>query len=145
MQFDIVAGVATGAVAWAAIIAERLKKPMIYIRASSKDHGKENQIEGELEEGKNVLVIEDLINTGGSSVAACKAVMEESCNVIACRAIFNYSFEEAAKKFTEAKIPLYPLADFNTLLKVAADVKYISNDGKKILLEWHQNPKEWKN
>lgn len=143
-DFDIVAGVATGAIAWAAIIAERLKKPMVYIRTAAKDHGKENQIEGELEEGKNVLVIEDLINTGGSSIGACKAVIEESCNVAACIAIFNYGLMDAGKKFTKEKIPLYSLSDFTTLIKVATEIKYIDAGAKKILLDWHENPKEWK-
>ncbi len=143
-EFDLVAGVATGAIAWAAIIADRLKKPMIYVRASAKDHGKENQIEGELEEGKKVLVIEDLINTGGSSVAACEAVIAESCSVVACVAIFNYGFEDAGKKFASAKIPLYSLSDFATLVKVATDIKYINADDKKVLFDWQKNPKEWK-
>lgn len=143
-EFDIVAGVATGAIAWAAMIADKLKKPMIYIRASAKDHGKGNQIEGELEEGKKVLVIEDLINTGGSSVDACKAVISESCSVVACVAIFNYGFEDAGKKFASEKIPLYSLSDLQTLIKVAVEIDYIDDSGKKILLDWQKNPKEWK-
>src|SRR3989338_7406397 len=115
LEFDVVAGVATGAIAWGAIIADRLKKPFVYVRASAKEHGKENQIEGELEEGKTVLVIEDLINTGGSSVSACEAV-RQTCSVVACLALFNYGMDDASKAFTQAKIPLYSLTNFNELL-----------------------------
>jgi orotate phosphoribosyltransferase len=75
---------------------------------------------------------------------ACKAVIEESCNVVACVAIFNYGFEDAGKNFASSKIPLYSLTDFGVLLKVAGDMNYINADGKKALLEWHKNPKEWK-
>ncbi|MBD3164656.1 orotate phosphoribosyltransferase [Candidatus Woesearchaeota archaeon] len=142
--FDIVAGVATGGIAWAAILADRLKKPMVYIRAASKNHGKQNQIEGELEEGKRILIIEDLVNTGSSSVAACIALKEESCTVAACIAVFNYSLKDAAKLFTKEKIPLYSLTDFSSLIKTAADAKYINAEGKKILMEWQNNPKAWK-
>jgi orotate phosphoribosyltransferase len=144
LEFDIVAGVATGAIAWGALVAEKLNKPFIYIRASAKEHGKGNQIEGELQEGKRVLVIEDLINTGGSSVAACNAVTEEAGKVVACVAIFSYGHDDAAKKFVEAKVPLYSLSHFDTLLKVALETKFITEENKKSLLEWHKNPKEWK-
>ncbi len=143
LHFDIVAGVATGAIAWGAMIADRLKKPFIYIRGAAKDHGKENQIEGELEEGKNVLVIEDLINTGGSSVDACKAVIDESCKVVACVAIFTYLHAEAHKKFSDANIPLLALSDFDALVKTAVHMKYITEENKKSLAVWHNNPKDW--
>ena len=143
-NFDIIAGVATGAIAWGALIATKLKKPMIYIRSSAKDHGKGNQIEGELEEGKRVLVIEDLINTGGSSVEACVAIKESGCSVTACIAIFNYGFEDAGKKFADEKIPLYSLSDLPTLIKVAVEIDYIDDNGKKALLSWQKNPKGWK-
>ncbi len=143
ISFDIVAGVATGAIAWGSFIADRLKKPMIYVRAKAKDHGKTNQIEGELEEGKKVLVIEDLINTGGSSVAACDAIVQAGCSVVACLAIFNYGFDDAAKLFTDAKISLYSLSDFNALLSAGMEMEYIDDTAKKSLLEWQKNPKEW--
>ncbi len=143
LEFDYIAGVATGAIAWGAIIADRLKKPFIYIRAKAKDHGKTNQIEGELEQGKTVLVIEDLINTGGSSVAACEAVRQESCIVKACISIFSYGFSDANQKFTEAKIALYSLSDLNVLLKTASDIGYIDDKQKRKLMEWQKSPKEW--
>ena len=143
-SFDFVVGVATSAIPWGAIIADKLGKPFVYVRASKKDHGKENQIEGELEEGKRVLVIEDLINSGGSSVSACKALEQESCSVVACVAVFNYGLDIAHKEFTEAKIPLYSLSNFQELLQQAESVNYINSDEKKILLEWHKTGK-WKN
>ena len=118
LKFDIVAGVATAGIPWAAMIADRLKKPLVYVRTSAKEHGKGNQVEGELEEGKYVLLVEDLISTGGSSIGAAKTV-QETCNVIACVAIFNYNLTESEKNFTEAKLSLYSLADFNGLIKVA--------------------------
>ena len=144
LEFDIVAGVATGAIAWGALIAQKMSKPLIYVRASAKDHGKGNQIEGELVEGSKVLVIEDLINTGGSSVAAINAV-RENATVVACLAIFNYNMEDAQKLFTEEKIPLYSLSDFGALIKIAEEIHYINSDGKTSLLNWQKNPKEWKN
>ncbi|MBR9699067.1 orotate phosphoribosyltransferase [Candidatus Woesearchaeota archaeon] len=144
LSFDIIAGVATSGIPWAAIIAERLQKPLVYVRASAKDHGKENKIEGEIEEGKSVLVIEDLISTGGSSLGACKALQDSPCSVIACLAIFNYGLDISAKSFSEAKIPLYSLSDFSELLRVAVETKYIEEKEKKSLLNWHKHPKQWK-
>ena len=140
---DVVAGVATGAIAWGALIADRLKKPFIYIRSSTKGHGKQNRIEGRLEEGKKVLVIEDLINTGGSSADACNAVREGGGIVIACIAIVNYGFDEAGKKFTSGKIPLYSLTDFTELINVASESKTISGADKKVLFAWHKDPENW--
>ncbi|MDO8480235.1 MAG: orotate phosphoribosyltransferase [Nanoarchaeota archaeon] len=143
LTFDIVAGVATGAIAWGALVAQKLGKPMIYVRASAKEHGKQNQIEGELEEGKRVLVIEDLINSGGSSVSACEAVQAAGCTVAACLAIFSYGFADAEKKFAQAKVPLFTLSDFNKLLATAIQSKAITEEEKKALLRWHANPEKW--
>lgn len=143
LDCDVVAGVATAGIPWAAFLADRLKKPMLYVRASAKDHGKENQIEGELEEGKKVIVIDDLINTGGSSVAACQAISDSGGKVIACLAIFSYSHDEALKLFTDAKVPLYSLSDFNILIKVAIETKYITDKDRQVLIAWHRNPKDW--
>ncbi|MBS3106209.1 orotate phosphoribosyltransferase [Candidatus Woesearchaeota archaeon] len=143
LEFDVVAGVATGAIAWGAIIADRLKKPFVYVRASAKEHGKQNQIEGELEEGKKVLVIEDLINTGGSSVSACQAVQSAGCKVTACLAIFSYGFKDAEKKFSDAKVPLFCLSDFDELLATASSEGAITEEEKKELLRWHGHPEGW--
>jgi orotate phosphoribosyltransferase len=143
LEFDVVAGVATGAIAWAALVATKTKKPMIYIRGAAKDHGKENLIEGKLEKGQKVLVIEDLVNTGGSSVDACKAVMDAGGKVVACVAVFTYNHADAHKKFSDAGIALFTLSDFDALVKAAISKKYISEEDKKSLDEWHNAPKEW--
>ena len=144
LEFDFIAGVATAGIPWGAILADRLKKPFVFVRASKKDHGKGNQIEGEIEEGKKVLVVEDLISTGGSALSACRTLTDSSCSVAACIAIFNYQMEDSLKNFTEAKISLYSLSDFSTLVKIASETEYINAEEKKKLMEWHQNPKDWK-
>jgi len=143
LEFDIIAGVATGAIAWATFLAEKLKKPLIYVRSSAKGHGKGNQIEGKLEEGSKVLVVEDLVNTGGSSVDACSAVQLET-DVVACVSIVSYGFDEAAKKFVSAKIPLYSLTNFDEIVSVASEMKYINAEEKKELFEWHRGEGKWK-
>ena len=125
-------------------LSRQIKETIGLCQSLKKEHGKENQIEGELEEGRSVLVIEDLISTGGSSLNACSAIKEASCNVVACLAIFNYQLDASLKNFTQAKIPLYSLSDFNTLLKAATDIKYINAEQKKSLLKWHNAPKKWK-
>ena len=132
---------ATAGIAWAAIIADKLKLPMVYVRASAKEHGKRNQIEGELEEGKEIIVVEDLITTGQSSLAACDALKDLSVKVVACISIFNYGFSKSADAFTNAKIPLYSLTEFITLVNMAVEIKYISQEEKKILLEWQRTGK----
>src|SRR3989338_4307401 len=141
LEFDAVAGVATAGIAWAAIIADKLKLPMVYVRASANEHGKRNQIEGELEEGKEIIVVEDLITTGQSSLAACDALKDLSVKVVACISIFNYGFSKSADAFTNAKIPLYSLTEFITLVNMAVEIKYISQEEKKILLEWQRTGK----
>lgn len=144
LKFDIVAGVATAGIPWAALIASELEKPLVYVRAKAKDHGKENQIEGRLEDGKKVLVVEYLITTGGSALEACKAITRAGCDVVGCVSIFNYSFPATEHRFAELKIPMYSLSDFNMLIQVALVKKYITEDEQKEVLNWHRNPEEWK-
>ena len=143
LSFDIVAGTATAGIPHAAWIAERLGKPMIYIRGHSKEHGKQNQIEGLLGKGKKVIVIEDLISTGGSSVSAIEAVREAGGIVEDCVAIFTYGMEKAKMKFKEAKCNVFTLSDFATLVDIAADNGYIEKDKVKMVKEWNSAPSEW--
>lgn len=143
LDFDIIAGTATAGIPHAAWIADRLDKPMIYIRGRSKDHGKENRIEGKLKEGQKVLVIEDLVSTGGSSVSAVEAVMETGGSVVACLAIFTYGMEKAKKRFEEAGCPLYTLSDFSTLIEVAEKEGYLGPEEAKMVKEWNKAPAEW--
>lgn len=143
LDFDIVAGTATAGIPHAAWIADRLQKPMIYIRGGSKDHGKQNKIEGKLEKGQKVLVIEDLISTGGSSVAAVEAVKEAGGEVIACAAIFTYQMQKAKDKFEAAACPLYTLSNFSTLVDVTVQTGYLTDEKATMVKEWNKAPAEW--
>jgi len=143
IDFDIVAGTATAGISWAAWIAERLNKPMIYIRGSSKGHGKGNQIEGELKDGQKVLVIEDLISTGGSSVNAVQAIQEEGNKVTACVAIFTYQMASALVAFNEVGVPQYTLSNFTDLIELASETGMITDQQKHVALEWNKDPDGW--
>lgn len=143
LSFDIVAGTATAGIPHAAWIAGKLDLPMIYVRGGAKEHGKQNRIEGPLEQGKKVIVIEDLISTGGSSVRAVEAVREAGGEVIACIAIFSYGMQKAEDRFAEAGCPCYTLSDFSTLISTAADKGMIKPEEKDIVLSWNKAPAEW--
>ena len=143
LQADYVAGVASSGIPWASWVAEKLGKPMIYVRPAKKVHGKENLVEGKLEEGKKVLIIEDLISTGGSSVSAVNSVRSSGGVVTDCLAIFTYEFEKARNNFKEAECNLVNLTDFTTLVSVARENGYISADQEKHILEWNKDPSNW--
>ncbi len=142
-EFDVIAGVATASIAWAALVAEKLKKPMIYIRKAAKDHGKENLIEGVLEPGQRVLVIEDLVTTGGSSLSAVSAARNAGGKVDGCMAIFTYGFDAARKGFGDSSCKLLTLTDFNALIKVAAKKSFVKKEELQILAEWSKDPSSW--
>ena len=144
IEFDVVAGIATASIPWAALIADRLKKPMIYIRKAVKDHGRENLIEGGLEKGQKVLVVEDLVSTGGTSISSVQAARAERAVVEKCLAIFTYEMEAAVSGFKEADCELITLSNFTTLIEVAAQKGYIKEEQIKLLQEWSKNPKEWR-
>jgi orotate phosphoribosyltransferase len=114
------------------------------VRPEAKKHGRKNQIEGFLETGKNVVVIEDLISTGGSSLKAVEALKEHGANVKGMIALFTYGFEIATKNFKNANVNLYTLSNYENLIEQAAETNYISNDEIKTLQEWRNNPSEWK-
>ena len=143
LNFDVIGGIATSGICWAAWIAEKLKKPMIYIRAKAKEHGKENLIEGKLEKGQKVLIIEDLVSTGGSSLSAVNAVREQGGIVEDCVAIFTYEMEKQKKSFAENKCNLFALSNFTALIDVATKEKYIKEEDREKVLEWNKNPDKW--
>ena len=143
IEFDVIAGVATSGIPHAAWIAETLDRPMIYVRGKAKGHGRENVIEGELEKGKKVLVIEDLISTGGSTLHVVEEVRKAGGVVEDCLAIFTYEFTKAKKAFSEANATLYALSNFSTLVGVAAEEKYIDPAEKDLVLEWSEDPENW--
>ena len=139
----IIAGVATGAIAIGALVAERLKKPYIYVRPNPKGHGLKNQIEGSLPSGSNVIVIEDLISTGMSSLNAVNAIKDATSSVNAMLSIFSYSFDFANDRFKSEKINLISLADYNILVEIVKEQKIISHDEIEKLQRWREDPEDW--
>lgn len=142
--FDVIAGTATAGIPWASFLALKLNTPMIYVRKTSKEHGKQNLIEGELKRGKKVLLIEDLVSTGGSSLNAVKSIRDAGGKIVICLAIFSYNFKNAESDFKENGIKLITLSDFEALINAAVKEKYIKSKDKKILLKWNKNPEKWK-
>ena len=142
-EVDVIAGVATGAVAIGALVAEELGKPFVYIRSSSKGHGLQNKIEGVVESGQSVVVIEDLISTGGSSLKAVEALRSAGCNVKALVAIFTYGFEVSEKAFEDANCPLITLTDYEMLIEQALDSGYVTESEVASLKEWRKSPSIW--
>jgi orotate phosphoribosyltransferase len=141
---DVIAGVATGAIAQGALVAQSLGKPYIYVRPKPKEHGLGNQIEGFVERGKKVLVIEDLISTGGSSLGAVEALRKHGCEVVGMLAIFTYGFEKAANNFDKADVNLITLSNYQALLEIASETGFISSNDIKLLEEWRKDPASWK-
>lgn len=141
---DVIAGVATGAIAIGVLIAQELGVPFIYVRPEPKKHGRKNQIEGYLESGQNVVVVEDLISTGKSSLNAVNALKENNANVKGMVAIFNYGFDEAIQNFENANVELTTLSNYSTLLEHALKVDYITQTDFDLLNQWIENPSEWK-
>jgi len=140
---DVIAGVATGAIAIGVLIAEELGIPFVYVRPEPKKHGRQNQIEGYIEKGQNVVIIEDLISTGKSSLNAVKALNEQDVKVKGMVAIFSYGFEFAAKNFKDANVELTTLSDYNHLLEQAIETNYIAQKDLKTLENWRINPGKW--
>jgi orotate phosphoribosyltransferase len=143
-DFDVIAGVATGAIAQGALVAQEMNKPFVYVRSKAKEHGMGNQIEGFLEQGKKVLVIEDLISTGGSSLSAVNAIRENNCEVVGMAAIFTYGFQKAVDSFNQADVKLVSLSNYNALIEQALSTGYVSESDVELLKEWRMNPSEWK-
>jgi orotate phosphoribosyltransferase len=140
---EVIAGVATGAVAQGALVAEAMKLPFIYVRSSAKDHGTQNLIEGSYREGQRVLIIEDLISTGGSSLKAVDALRTAGCEVIGMVATFTYGFRESQLNFEKKNISVKTLTDYDTMLEQALQHGYIKNDQLPVLQNWRINPSSW--
>lgn len=142
-KVDAVAGVATGAIAQGALVSDELGLPYVYVRSTPKDHGLENLIEGDLRIGQKVVVVEDLISTGGSSLKVVEAIRNAGCEVVGMVAIFSYEFPEAQKAFEKAGVTLYTLSNYNALLEEAVETNYIHTTDLETLQEWRKNPSEW--
>jgi orotate phosphoribosyltransferase len=142
---EVIAGVATGGVAIGALVAQELGVPFIYVRSSAKEHGLGNLIEGVLEPGQDVVVIEDLISTGKSSLNAVEAIRNSGGKVKGMVAIFSYGFPHAADAFKKAKCELHTLSDYNILLDQATRAGYISDNQIETLQEWRKDPESWSN
>ena len=140
---DVIAGVATGAIGIGMLVAEYMGLPFIYVRPDAKGHGRKNQIEGFVQKGQNVVVVEDLISTGNSSLNAVKALKEAGINIKGMVAIFTYGFDVATENFKNANVNLHTLSNYESLLEQALETKYISEKDLKVLLEWNSNPSEW--
>ncbi len=141
---DVIAGVATGAIAQGALVAEKMGLPFVYVRSASKSHGLENLIEGVVEAGQKVVVIEDLVSTGGSSLKAVNALRDAGCEVLGMAAIFTYGFPQAVANFEEAGCRLVSLSNYNVLLDLALENGYITETDTVLLAEWRTDPENWK-
>jgi len=143
-EFDLIAGVATGGIPHGALVAERMNKPFAYVRAKSKGHGMGNKIEGVVEKGQKVLVIEDLISTGKSSLDAVHALRDAGCEVVGMIAIFTYDFDVAERNFDEAGVKLHTLSNYHALLEEATQSGSIQDSDVETLKEWRKDPGNWK-
>jgi len=141
---DVIAGVATGGIAQGALVAQEMGLPFVYVRSEAKKHGLTNMIEGDIEKGQSVVVIEDLISTGGSSLKAVEALREKGCEVKGMAAIFTYGFDVAENNFKSADCKLTTLTNYTTLINVALDKGYITEKDVTSLSEWRTNPDTWK-
>lgn len=142
-EAEAIAGVATGAIAQGALVADQLMLPYVYVRSSPKDHGLENLIEGNLQPGQKVVVIEDLISTGGSSLKACEAVRQAGCEVIGMVAIFSYQFPVAIEAFKQANVKLLTLSNYTAMLDAALATNYINDSDIETLQQWRDDPAAW--
>jgi orotate phosphoribosyltransferase len=140
---DVIAGVATGAIGIGALVADDLGLPFVYVRPEAKKHGRQNQIEGRLEKWQNVVVVEDLISTGKSSLNAVEALKSAAVNVKGMAAIFTYGFERSKTNFEEKNIELHTLSNYEALLEQALDTGFINDKELNVLYQWNSNPSEW--
>ena len=142
-EVEVIAGVATGAIAHGYLVAHILGKPFCYVRPKPKDHGTGSQIEGLLEEGAKVVIVEDLISTGMSSLAAKNALVNAGADVLGMVAIFSYNFNQARKAFEESNVELTTLSNYDTLIEVATEIGYVKESEKEVLKEWRISPSTW--
>lgn len=140
---DVIAGVATGAIAQAVLVAQEMGLPFVYVRSEPKSHGMTNLIEGVVEKGQSVVVIEDLVSTGGSSIKAVEALRREGCDVKGMTAIFTYGFKSAAENFKKAKCELVTLSNYDILIEEALKEGYVDEKHLNSLKAWRDNPEAW--
>ena len=140
---DVVAGTATAGIPHATLLADRLEKPLVYVRSQAKGHGRGNMIEGRLKEGARVVLVEDLVSTGGSSLAAAEALRDAGADVLAVVAIFSYGLDAAAEAFAEAGVPLFTLSDYGALLDVAHTEGSLDDEAFAALRAWRDDPQAW--
>lgn len=143
-EVDAIAGVATGAIPQGALVADALNLPFVYVRSKPKDHGLENLIEGELKPGMKVVVIEDLISTGGSSLKAVEAIRNNNCEVIGMVASYTYGFSQAEQAFKDAKVTLVTLTNYEAVVAEAVRIGYIAEADIELLNAWRKDPANWK-
>jgi len=143
LEFDHISGVATAGIAHGALLADHLQLPFSYVRSSAKKHGRQNKIEGHIAEGSKILVIEDLISTGGSSILAVEDLREAGYDVAGVMAIFTYEFEKAQANFDKANCKFDTLSRYSVMIDQAATDEYITQDQARILGEWSKSPNEW--
>ena len=141
---DVIAGVATGAIGIGMLVAEYLSLPFVYVRPEAKSHGRKNQIEGKLDQGQTVVVIEDLISTGKSSLNAVRALEEAKVHIKGMLAIFSYGFDTASENFKEEGVELHTLSNYEYLLEVAQKTNYINEKEAGLLQQWRKDPANWK-
>jgi len=141
--FDAICGVATAGIPQGALLADRLIKPFAYVRGKAKDHGRQNQIEGDLPQGSRLLVVEDLISTGKSSLEAVQVLREAGYIVVAVIAVFDYGLPQAVKNFSTAQCPYYSLTNYENLVQEAAEQDYISMEDVQMLTDWKNDPENW--
>lgn len=142
-EAEAMAGVATGAIAQGALVADELNLPFVYVRSKPKNHGLENLIEGELKPGMKVVVVEDLISTGGSSLKAVEAIRKNCCEVVGMVASYTYGFDVAKKAFEEAGVKLITLTDYDHVVEQAKETGYIKPEHVEVLNEWRKDPANW--
>lgn len=140
---DVIAGVATGAIGIGILVAEKLGLPFVYVRPEPKKHGRQNQVEGFLDKGQSVVVVEDLISTGKSSLQAVEALRENGAIIKGMAAIFSYGFEVAQNNFKNENVELFTLSNYENLLNLALEKKYITEKEQEVLSQWRKNPSEW--
>jgi len=145
LKFDVVGGVSTGGIPWAALVAEKLNKPMIYIRPEPKGYGRKRQIEGDFKKGSKILLIEDLISTGSSAISAIRAIRKNNGSVSDCIFIFTYEFDISKKNFSKIKCKMHPLLTFSDLVQIATKQGYLKKNESIKLIKWNEDPKHYKN
>lgn len=142
-EVDAIAGVATGAIAQGALVADELNLPFAYVRSKPKDHGLENLIEGELRPGMKIVVVEDLISTGGSSLKAVEAIRNNGCEVVGMIAAYTYGFDVAQKAFADAQVKLLTLTNYEAVVAEALRIGYIADSDVELLNQWRKDPAHW--